>query len=127
MSINNYILNLLNIKDKNIFISEKIEIRKIKNVNYKIIEGVLSYKPDCCPKCGCINKSFDDIIAWWYRKNFKVKILNIFNYKSFLIFCKIKYLCKHCDKSFICETNLIDKNISNNTQLHIMLKIMKKQ
>ena len=49
MSTNNYILNLLNIKDKNIFISEKIEMRKIKGINYKIIEGVLSYNPHHCP------------------------------------------------------------------------------
>ena len=129
MSINNYILNLLNIKDKNIFISEKIEIRKIKNVNYKIIEGVLSYKPDCCPKCGCINKSFDDIIAWGWRKNCKIKIPNISNCKSLLILHKRRFKCKHCNKTFICETDLVgrNKNISNNSELQIKLELMKKQ
>ena len=39
MSTNNYILNLLNIKDKNIYIlTNNEEIRKIKGKNYKIIE-----------------------------------------------------------------------------------------
>ena len=52
MSTNNYILNLLNIKDKNIFISKKIETRKIKGINYKVIEGILSYIPKYCPNCG---------------------------------------------------------------------------
>ena len=39
MSTNDYILNLLNIKDKNIYIlTNNEEIRKIKGKNYKIIE-----------------------------------------------------------------------------------------
>ena len=39
MSNNDYILNLLNIKDSNINIFNNIEERVIKNRNYKIIEG----------------------------------------------------------------------------------------
>ena len=46
MSTNDYILNLLNIKDKNIKILDgKQEIKKIKGNNYKIIEGYLTYIP----------------------------------------------------------------------------------
>lgn len=37
MSINNYILNLLNIKDKNIYIVKEIKEEMIKNKKYKII------------------------------------------------------------------------------------------
>ncbi len=62
MYTNDYILNLLNIKDKNIFISNKITDKKIKNRNYKIIEGFLTYIPDYCPCCGCVNQSSNDII-----------------------------------------------------------------
>ena len=40
MSMNNYILNLLNIED--IFILPNIEERVIKNKKYKIIEGFLT-------------------------------------------------------------------------------------
>ena len=129
MSTNNYILNLLNIKDKNIFIFEKVEMRKIKGINYKIIEGILSYTPEYCPNCGHINESHNDIIAWGYRKNCKVKIPNISNQKSLLILHKRRFLCKNCNKTFIAETNLIDrnKNISNNTELQIKLELMKKQ
>ena len=39
MSTNNYILNLLNIKDENIFIKQEIQNKIIKGRNYKIIEG----------------------------------------------------------------------------------------
>jgi hypothetical protein len=62
MSTNNYILDLLNIKDNNIFISEKIEEKVIKGDNYKIIEGFLTYNPRYCPRCGVINESTNDII-----------------------------------------------------------------
>ena len=52
MSINNYILNLLNIKDKNIYIlHDKLENKIIKGKNYKMIEAILTYIPDYCPCC----------------------------------------------------------------------------
>ena len=63
MSTNDYILNLLNIKDKNIKILDgKQEIKKIKGNNYKIIEGYLTYIPSYCPNCGCVNETANDII-----------------------------------------------------------------
>ena len=129
MSMNNYILNLLNIKDKNIFISPKIEEKLIKNKKYKIIEGFLTYIPDYCPCCGCINESHNDIIKWGYRKNCKIKIPKISNCFSLLILHKQRFLCKNCGNTFIAETDLIDKNknISNNTELQINLELMSKQ
>ena len=129
MSMNNYILNLLNIEDKNIFILPNIEERVIKNKKYKIIEGFLTYIPDYCPCCGCINESNNDIIKWGYRKNYKIKIPKISNCFSLLILHKQRFLCRNCNKSFIAETSLIDrnKNISNNTELQINLELMTKQ
>ena len=126
---NYYILNLLNIKDQNIFINtNNIEERKIKNKNYKIIEGILTYKPKCCPICGVVNES-NDIIKWGFRKNCKIKIPKISNCYSLLILHKQRFFCKHCNNTFIAETNLIDrnKNISNNTELQLNLELMQKQ
>ena len=127
---NYYILNLLNIKDQNIFINTNyIEERKIKNKNYKIIEGILTYKPKCCPICGVVNNSSNDIIKWGFRKNCKIKIPKISNCYSLLILHKQRFFCKHCNNTFIAETNLIDrnKNISNNTELQLNLELMQKQ
>ena len=127
---NYYILNLLNIKDQNIFINtNNIEERKIKNKNYKIIEGILTYKPKCCPICGVVNESSNDIIKWGFRKNCKIKIPKISNCYSLLILHKQRFFCKHCNNTFIAETNLIDrnKNISNNTELQLNLELMQKQ
>lgn len=129
MSHNDYILNLLNIKDPNIFILPKIEEKFINKKKYKVIEGFLSYIPSHCPCCGCINESHNDIIKWGYRKNCKIKIPKISNCYSLLILHKQRFYCKNCDNTFIAETNLIDryKNISNNTELQINLELMTKQ
>ena len=130
MSINNYILNLLNIEDNNIYIlSDKLEKRTIKGNNYKIIEGILTYTPSFCPCCGCVNESSNDIIKWGFRKNCKIKIPKVSNCKTLLILHKQRFLCKNCNNTFIAETNLVDKykNISNNTDKQIRLELMKKQ
>ncbi len=129
MSMNNYILNLLNIEDKNILILPNIEERLIKNKKYKIIEGLLTHIPNHCPCCGCVNESHNDIIKWGYRKNCKIKIPKISNCFSLLILHKQRFFCKNCNNTFIAETSLIDrnKNISNNTELQINLELMMKQ
>lgn len=129
MSTNNYILNLLNIKDKNINIITKSKEKMIKNKNYKIVEGILTYNPCHCPHCGIINHSTDDIIKWGFRKNCIVKIPKQGNCLTRLILHKQRFYCKHCNNTFIAETNLVDKNknISNNTNLQIRLELMEKQ
>ena len=130
MSNNDYILNLLNIEDKNITIlSDRLETAKIKGKTYKIIEGVLTYNPEYCQCCGVVNQNSKDIIKWGYRKNCIIKIPPISNCKSRLILHKQRFYCKHCKNTFIAETTLIDKNknISNNTELQIRLELMKKQ
>ncbi len=129
MSTNNYILNLLNIKDQNIHIITESNKKMIKGKNYKIIEGILTYTPEYCPCCGSINDSSNDIIKWGFRKNCIIKIPKIGNCFSRLILHKQRFLCKHCHNTFIAETDLVDKykNISHNTNLQIRLELMEKQ
>ena len=86
MSNNDYILNLLNIEDKNIFIlNNNIENKLIKGKNTKIVYGILTYIPQNCPCCGVINESDTDIIKWGFKHNCKVKIPKISNINSLLI------------------------------------------
>lgn len=130
MSNNDYILNLLNIKDPNIFIlNNSIKNKVIKGKNHKIIEAILSYIPSHCPCCGTINDSTNDIIKWGFRKNCKIKIPNISNCRSLLLLHKQRFYCKHCHNTFLAETNLVDKykNISNNSELQIRVELTKKQ
>ncbi|MGN1372306.1 MAG: ISL3 family transposase, partial [Candidatus Coprovivens sp.] len=126
---NDYILNLLNIKDKNISILPNIEERVINKTKYKIISAILTYIPKYCSCCGVANNSSDDIIKWGFRKNCIVKIPKVSNCKTRLILHKQRFYCKHCNNTFIAETNLIDrnKNISNNTELQIVEELMYKQ
>ena len=125
--MNNYILNLLNIKDVNIKIDERSDIKRKKNKNIKILYGTLSYIPEYCPKCGCVNDSFNDIIKWGYKKCI-IKIPKVSNLCTELYLKKQRYYCKNCHNTFISETNLVNKhkNISNNLNLQIRLDLMEK-
>ena len=89
----------------------------------------MTYIPDYCLCCGCLNESHNDIIKWGFRKNCKIKIPKISNCFSLLILHKQRFFCKNCSNTFIAETSLIDrnKNISNNTELQINLELMMKQ
>lgn len=62
------------------------------------------------------------------KKNCKVKIDKISNYKTLLLLDKQRFLCKYCNSTFIAETDLIDyhKQISNNTRISIILDLMNK-
>lgn len=103
--------------------------KNYKKKNYKIIEGVLTYNPEFCPCCKIVNQSTNDIIKWGFRKNGIVKIPKQGNCLTRLILHKQRFFCKHCNNTFIAETNLVDKNknISNNTNLQIRLELMEKQ
>jgi transposase len=130
MSNNDYILKLLNIEDKNIYIDQNnIENTEIKGKNYLIIRGILTYTPSFCPCCGVVPQNNNDIIKWGFRKNCKIKIPKISNKCSMLFLHKQRYLCNVCNKTFIAETNLVNrnKNISNNTELQIRTELMTKQ
>lgn len=55
MSNQNYIMEMLELKDNNVTFKENFYYKeKINVVIYKIFEGYLSYKPKFCPKCGVI-------------------------------------------------------------------------
>lgn len=127
ISMNNYILDLLNIKDKNIKIEERSDIKTKNKKKTKILYGTLSYSPEYCPKCGCINEGTKDIIKWGYKLSI-IKIPKVSNLCTELYLKKQRYFCKNCNDTFISETNLVDrnKNISNNLNLQIRLELMEK-
>ncbi len=81
MSHNDYITNLLDIKDKNIHINDNITTKTIKGVTYKVIEGTLSYASDCCPVCGSVNEG--NIIKYGSKAS-DIKILSISGHPAIL-------------------------------------------
>ena len=80
MSQENYILDLLNIKDKNIKLTQNFYKKEnIEGIDYKIVEAILSYEQAFCPRFGCIFNSKQT-----YEKNgFKssdIWMLDVCNY-----------------------------------------------
>ena len=122
------ILNLLNIKDKNIKLDENFySVEKINNVNYKIIHATLSYNPTYCPCCGC---AFDENKT--YEKNgFRtsdILMLDIMHFGCFLRLKKQRFLCHFCNKKFFAKTKIVDDNcfISNDVKYAIALELKNK-
>ena len=129
MSHNDYTKNILNIKDENIFFYQNcLENVKINNVVTKVFHAYLTYTPKFCPKCGCINRGFNDIIKWNFKRNCKIKLPKVSGFNTLLLLDKQRFLCKNCNKTFIASTTLVDfhKQISNNTKTNIILDLMHK-
>ena len=129
MTHTEYTKLILNIKDNNIFFNENcLKIVNIKGVETKVFHGYLTYIPEFCPKCGCINESSNYIIKWNWKRNCKIKITKACSYNALLILDKQRFLCKNCNRTFTASTNVVDyhKQISNDTNLNIKLELMQK-
>ena len=130
MSHNNYIQNLLNIKDQNItFDEDGIHDEFIKNKTCKIINAHLSYIPTHCDKCGCVFESNDDYEKKGFDKGSYVVVPTIFKMTTFLFLKKQRILCHHCNHSFSLKTDLVNFGcfISNITKLSIVTDLTKKR
>ena len=108
MSQEYYILNLLNIEDKNIKLMKNFyKIEKFGNIKYKVIEATLSYEPVYCHRCGCtFNKEQT------YEKNgFKtsdILMLDVCNHGCILRLHKQRFLCHSCNKKIFARTKIVN-------------------
>ena len=129
MTHTDYTKKILNIEDENIYFYEDcFEIKEINNIETKIFHGYLTYTPETCPKCGCINNGPEDIIKWNFKRNCKIKITKVCNYNTIILLDKQRFYCKHCDKTFTASTNIVDfrKQISRDTHTSVVLDLMTK-
>ena len=127
MSNQNYIMEMLELKDNNVTFKENFYYKeKIKGAIYKIFEGYLSYKPKFCPKCGVI---FDNKFEKHGFITSNIKIPEVSGYKTILRLHKQRYLCKHCNKAFTLSTSITNYGcfISNNTKHKIARDLIKKR
>ena len=116
------IINLLNIKDKNIsLLQDEVTTELFKGTYHKIIHAKLTYSPHECPHCQSKN-----IIKWGYKIS-NIKLLKIAAFNSLLRLKKQRFLCKNCSKSFSAETTFVNKFccISNDIKLAITLELQK--
>ena len=129
MAHTDYIKIMLNIKDDNIYFYENcLEIVNINGKDTKVFNAFLTYIPKCCPKCGCINEGHDDIINWGFKRNCQIKLTKVCGYDTIINLDKQRFKCKHCNRTFIASTSIVDfhKQISNDTNLNIKLELMQK-
>lgn len=127
MSNQNYITNILNLKDNNVTFKKNFYYEeKIKGVTHKIFEAYLSYKPSSCPKCGVL---FDEKFEKHGFIISNIKIPDVSGFKTILRLHKQRYLCKHCNKAFTITTNIVNYGcfISNNTKHKIACDLIKKR
>ena len=125
MSHNDYITNLLDLKDKNININDTLSTKTIKGVTYKVIDATLSYDVDCCPICGTAN---DNSIIKYGSKASDIKILPIAGNPTILRLHKQRFYCKSCDSTFSAKSHIVEKNcfISNSVKDKITVDLTKK-
>ena len=97
MTYNDCTRNILNIEDLNInFYENFVNTTELKKgIKYKVFNAYLTYTPDYCPNCGCINDN-NSIIKWAFKKGCKVKMNKVSNYHSLLILDKQRFYCKSC-------------------------------
>ena len=127
MSNQNYIIEMLELKDNNIKFYENCYYKQeIKGVTHKIFEGYLSYQPEYCDKCGIL---FDEDFEKHGFITSNIKIPDVSGYKTILKLHKQRYLCKHCNKAFTLKTNVVDYGcfISKNTKWKIAKDLKEKR
>ncbi len=125
MPLNNYIKDLLDVKNKNIHFDDSfISNNNIKGVTSKVFHAKLTYSPDSCPCCGGLGNT---IIKYGFKTSL-IKILQVSNFNTYLSLKKQRFLCKQCNQTFIAHTNIVDKycHISKATKLAISLEAIEK-
>lgn len=127
MSNQNYITDILELKDNNIHFPENYYFKeKIKGITHKIFEGYLTYQPTHCYKCGV---KFDDNFEKHGFITSDIKIPNVSGFKTILRLHKQRYLCKHCNKAFTLKTSIVEFGcfISKNTKWKIANDLREKR
>ena len=75
MTHTDYTKKILNIKDENIYFYDNcLEIKKINGVDTKIFHAFLTYTPDFCPHCGCVNGAFMILLNGILKETVKLKL-----------------------------------------------------
>ena len=122
---NDFIKNLLNLKDKNIYFDEIFSSSQIDKNGMKctIFHAKLTYKPESCPCCG--NKNINNSIIKHSFKVSNITLLEVSSTPTILRLKKQRFLCKKCRKTFSAKTNIVEKNcyISNNLKFRIALEL----
>lgn len=106
MCSNISITDFLELGDENLTIYNKRH-ELIRGVEFLIYEGFITYTPDICPKCGHTNEKNSIIKNGSQRV--KIQINKINGMPCRLDIKKQRFVCKHCNSSFIANSSLTKK------------------
>ena len=129
MSSQNYITEMLELKDNNIYFIKNCYYKEVINgITHKIFEGYLSYTPTYCSKCGIVYENNNMLEKHGFIIS-NIKIPDVSGFKTILRLHKQRYLCKCCNKAFTLKTNVVDYGcfISKNTKWKIAKDLMEKR
>ncbi len=122
MPHNNYIENLLELKDPNLKIDTSVPIinQNYKGKFRKVLHATLSPHVNLCTTCGSVSKN----IIKHGSKYSTVKINTVNETDTVLKIKKQRYLCKECNSTFTATTSLVNKNcnLSKPLKLAILMK-----
>ncbi len=126
VSTNYFISQLLNLKDENITFSNVFSKLTKNGVTYNLITATLSYTPNVCEHCACLNIN-SSIIKYGFKTS-TIKLLPINGQPTMLKLKKQRFLCKYCNHTFISKTNIVktDCFISNQTKTKILADLQLK-
>ena len=124
--MNNFITNLLLIKDQNITMEDKLDLINVDGQDTFVFHGTLSYNPKCCPNCGC-KKEENNIVKNGFTDPLKVTLLKMSECPTYLKLKKQRFKCRECNSKFCAETSFVQKHcsISKNLIFHIMKNLSK--
>ena len=103
--MNNFITNLLLIKDQNITIEDKLDLINVDGQDTFVFHGTLSYNPECCTNCGC-KKEGNNIVKNGFTDPLKVTLLKMSECPTYLKLKKQRFKCRECNSKFCAETSL---------------------
>lgn len=106
MSEFNYIRNLLELKEVNIY-----DIKSFEKENYIFFD--LPVKEHKCPYCFSMTSTIHD-----YRLQF-IKDIPIYSKPTFLVYKKRRYACKCCKKRFYEDNNIVGKYQQKSNRLNL--------
>lgn len=133
MSSSSIIKQIFEINDPNINLIDDFEAKKLptltkKGVEHLILNDRLTYKPKACTHCGVKHQVSQDIIKHGCKKT-TVRLPHGPNMPTLLRLSKQRYFCKHCERTFIAETPIVQKYrcISNFSKAQIAQELTETQ
>ena len=111
MSSTSIIAKIIEIYDRNIeFDQDFFKNKTIRGIEHTVIKGKLTYIPDSCDHCNGENK---DYMIVKNGNQIMDVLIGQFNSKPVILrLTKQRFYCKHCGKTFMAQTPLVEKNCS---------------